>query len=55
MSKEEQAERIVDLIFHELAMRAGFDHWWGEVHRETRKEVINDLVDLVGKELDKDE
>lgn len=48
---EEKAVGIIDRIFQELNSRAGFDHWWGEVDKETRREVTVALIVLIIKEL----
>lgn len=43
------AELIVKAVLDELDGRGGFDHWWEEIDRETRQDIVESLEHRVTK------
>lgn len=52
MSRTEGPDRVkaaVKAVLDDLNDRSGFDHWWGDIDSDTRREIRSDLAKAIEK------
>jgi hypothetical protein len=49
MSRTDGAQAAAKAVLDDLNDRSGFDHWWGLIDSETRREIRSDLAKAIEK------